>query len=154
LTDDKIDQILKMPKRITNPKAREVMDANHLKRDYIVESLDGDETFVLFTRQNRTVQEDFSCGFRWLTPGSEGLTLVRYNGPSHLHVNRREGNRLEFVPHIHRVTERYIQNNLKPEGFAEATTKYRTLSGALHELVTDLRITGIETTADHPELFE
>lgn len=153
LTDEKIDLLLKMTKRVTNPKAREVSDANHLKRDYTVESEDGAENFVLFLRQNKTVQEDFSCGLRWIAPGSEGLILVRYNGPSHLHPNRLEGNMLEFVPHIHRVTERYVQGNLKPEGFAEPTSKYTTMSGALHELVNDLNITGLDTRPDHPELF-
>src|SRR5437773_5962729 len=109
LTDEKSERLLKMKKRITNPKAREVSDANHLKRDYTVQSEDGEENFVLFVRQNKTVLDDFSCGLRWVAPGAEGLILVRYNGPSHSHPNRLEGNTLEFISHIHRATERYLQ---------------------------------------------
>src|SRR5438132_9774066 len=86
-------------------------------------------------------------------PGAEELILVRYNGASHPHPNRLEGNRIDFVPHIHRATERYLRANLKPEGFAENTTRYTTLSGALHELVNDLHVTGLDTKPDHPELF-
>ena len=153
LTDEKIAQLLAMPKRVTNPKAREIADANHLKRDFMVQSDDGAEDFVLFTRQNKTVRDDFSCGVRWIAPGGEDLILVRYNGPSHPHPNSIEKDRLDFVSHIHRATERYIRANLKAEAFAEMTNRYSTMAGALHELVRDLHISGIETTADHPELF-
>ena len=61
LNDQRIELLLKMPKRVTNPKAREVSDANHLKRDYTVKSEDGIEDFVLFLRQNKTVSDDFTC---------------------------------------------------------------------------------------------
>jgi len=113
LTDEKIQTLLTMPKRVTNSKAREVTDANHLKRDYNVKSEDGAEDFVLFLRQDKTATDDFTCGLRWLTPGSEELILVRYNGPSHSHPNRLEGNTLEFIPHIHRATEKYLQANAR-----------------------------------------
>ena len=42
LTDERIRQLLTMKKRITNPTARQVADANHEKRDYLIESEDGD----------------------------------------------------------------------------------------------------------------
>ena len=154
LTDEKIQQLLKMPKRVTNPKAREIADANHLKRDYTVKSDDGSEDFVLFTRQNKTVVDDFTCGLRWIAPGSEELMLARYNGASHLHPNRLEGNILQFVPHIHRTTEKYLRANLKPEGFAEEATRYKTMEGALNELVHDFNVAGLDTKPDHPELFQ
>jgi hypothetical protein len=56
LTDEKIQSLLSMPKRVTNPKARLVADANHSKQDYNVESEDGLEDFVLFLRQNKSVE--------------------------------------------------------------------------------------------------
>jgi hypothetical protein len=73
LTDQKNTELIQMPKRVTNAKAREIQDANHLRRDYKVESEDGKEDFVLFTRQNKTVNDDFSCGLRWIAPGAEEL---------------------------------------------------------------------------------
>lgn len=152
LTDAKIAELLKMPKRVTNPTAREVSDANHLRRDYQVTSEDGTEEFCVFVRQNRTITDDFSCGLRWMPRGAEHLILVRYNGPSHPHPNRLEGTRIEFVPHIHTATERYLQANHKPEGFASETDRFTTCKGALHALVTDCNISGLETEADHPEL--
>ncbi len=43
LSDERIKQLLLMPKRITNPAARNVADANHEKRDYVVDSVNGAE---------------------------------------------------------------------------------------------------------------
>ncbi|MEQ1933645.1 MAG: hypothetical protein ABL962_07180 [Fimbriimonadaceae bacterium] len=153
LTDQRIQQLLAMKKRITNPTARMVADANHDKKDFIVESEDGSESFRLFVRQNKTVNDDFSCGLQWLPAGGESLILARYNGSSHEHPNHLEKSLVSFECHIHKATERYIQANLKPEGFAEQTGDYATCEGALHQLVTDCNITGIQTTADHPQLF-
>jgi len=153
LTDEHIRQLLTMKKRVTNPTARQVADANHEKRDFIVESEDGVERFRLFVRQNKTVTDDFSCGLQWLPAGGESLILARYNGSSHEHPNHLEKAVIAFECHIHRTTERYIQSNLKPEGFAEQTNAYSTCAGALHQLVADCNITGVETKPDHPELF-
>ena len=154
LTDERIGQLMLMPKRVSNPTARNVTDANHDKREYIVESVDGSERFRLFVRQNKTVSDDFSCGLQWLPAGGEELILARYNGSSHSHPNRLEGNHLDFVCHIHRATERYIQANRKPDGFAEAATAYQTCNGALNSLMADCNIAGLETEADHPQLFQ
>jgi hypothetical protein len=152
LTDERIETLLRMPKRVTNPTARNVADANHDKRDYVVESTDGAERFKLFVRQNKTISDDFSCGLQWLPAGGESLTLIRYNGSSHEHPNKLEETKLNFVCHVHRATKRYLQANLKPEGFAAESTAYQTCNGALHALVVDCNIAGLETVSDHPEL--
>jgi len=152
LTDSRIQDLLQMPKRVTNPTARNVADANHDRRDYVVESADGKERFKLFVRQNKTITEAFSCGLVWLPAGGESLILARYNGSSHEHPNRLEKTKIGLACHVDRVTERYIQANLKAEGFATESKEYQTCNGALHKLVADCNITGIETVADYPEL--
>jgi hypothetical protein len=155
LTDTRIQELLRMPKRVTNPSAHKVADANHDRRDYIAKSADGTERFKLFVRQNKTITDDFSCGLQWLPAGGESLMLVRYNWSSHEHPNKLEGTKVSFQHHIHQATERYLQANLKPDGFATAeVAKYQTCEGALHQLVTDCNIGGLETKADHPELFQ
>ena len=155
LTEARIQELLRMPKRVTNPTARNVADANHERRDYVVESAEGAERFKLFGRQNKTISDDFSCGLQWLPAGGESLILARYNGSSHEHPNKLEGTKLSFACHIHQATERYVQANLKHEGFAAAeTAKYQTCDGALHQRVTDCNVSGLETKADHPELFQ
>jgi hypothetical protein len=154
LTDEKIAELIELPKRVTNPGAREMDDGAYLRRDYEVVSAAGDkQIFRLFTRQNKKVSNDFSCGLRWLAPGTDGLMLLRYNGPSHSHTNKVEKEDLDHVCHIHRATARYIRANRKAEGFAEETRRYRTLRGALHELVKECRIEGL-AEADQSDLFQ
>ena len=87
LTDSKIQQLAKMPKRVKNPTARFVVDANHEKKEFLVENVDGTEQFRIFVRQNKTVTDDFSCGVQWFPVGAEPLILARFNGSSHVHPN-------------------------------------------------------------------
>lgn len=83
--------------------------------------------------------------------------MKRYNGPNHDHPNHLEKVRLGYTCHIHIATEKYIKANRKAEGFAEATKLYNTVEGALHCLVTDCKISGIQTSSDklsQTKLFE
>lgn len=151
LTDDKIMDLLNCPKRLTNPQARVKNIDGHEQVNYKVEANDGTgHIFQVYKRQNKRegMETDFSCGISWISPNGESITLRRYNGSSHRHPNHLEGQRLGFEPHIHVATEKYIKANRKPEGFAEATKRYETLEGAMHCLVTDCKISGIETKPD------
>jgi hypothetical protein len=93
------------------------------------------------------MEDDFSCGLRWLAPNGESLTLTRYNGP-HVHKNRLEGTKFDSATHIHKASAKYIQANRKAEGFAVTTDNFFSLEGALHCLVTDCNISGLNTEPD------
>lgn len=150
-TDDKIIDLLNCAKKLTNPQARIKTIDGAEQVNYKVEAQDGSgHIFQLYKRQNLRdgMENDFSCGILWLSPNGETITLKRYNGSSHSHPNHLEGTRLGFEPHIHYATEKYIKANRKPEGFTEATKRYETLEGALHCLVTDCKISGIDTKPD------
>jgi hypothetical protein len=153
LTDEKINLILLSNKQIKNPQSKELDKGSHTQRNYKVTSLDGQE-YTLYVRQSKLVNDDFSCGLLWHMPSGEVITLVRYNGSSHYHPNHLEETELDFACHIHRATERYIQAGKKPEGYAEETTRYSTINGALHCLTTDCKISGLKTEEDHPDLFK
>jgi hypothetical protein len=99
------------------------------------------------------MEDDFSCGLSWIAPNGEPLTLCRYNGPSHNHPNRLENEKLGYVCHKHKTTERYIDANKKPEGFATATTDYSTLKRALFFLLNECNISGISSEPDLAQLF-
>ncbi|HBR57310.1 MAG TPA: hypothetical protein DEA22_07555 [Blastocatellia bacterium] len=157
ITDEKIRNLLRTRKRVTNPGTRAKIKDGNEQYNYKVLSLDDKNlVFTLYTRQNLRpgMEADFSCGLSWLAPNGQNLTLIRYNGPSHPHRNKMEGSRLNKESHIHLATERYIGANIKPEGFAEPTERYSTLNGALHCLVIDCSIDGIPTTADEPYLSD
>ncbi len=152
LTDSKILELIKCPKRLTNPQTRTKNKDGHEQINYKVISLDDSgHEFEVYKRQNlrEGMEDDFSCGISWIAPNGESFTLKRYNGPSHNHPNQLEKVRLGYVCHIHIATEKYIKANRKPEGFAEETNKYTTVEGALHCLVTDCVISGIQTKPDN-----
>lgn len=160
LTDDKIADLLNCPKRLTNPQARSKNKEGHEQINFKVTSTDGSEhEFEVYKRQNlrEEMEDDFSCGISWIAPNGETLTLKRYNGPNHDHPNHLEKVRLGYTCHIHIATEKYIKANRKAEGFAEATKRYNTVEGALHCLVIDCKISGIQTSSDNlsqTKLFE
>lgn len=152
VTDDKLQALLAAPKRVTNPSARQIDKGPHLQTNYTVRSDDGQE-FTLYTRQNKTLEDDFSCGLAWNAPSGAVLTLVRYNGSSHIHPNSLGGERIVFACHIHHATQRYIDAGKKPDGHADASDRYTTMRGALHCLVTDCHVSGLKTEPDQPDFF-
>ncbi len=160
VTDNKISELISMSKRVTNPGSRSKTKEGHEQYNYKLKSeTDEDLEFEFYTRQNlrEGMEEDFSCGISWLAPNGESFTLKRYNGPAHTHKNQIEGNLLEYKPHIHLSTEKYVRANRKAEGFAEETNRYNSLKGAVYCLVTDCNISGIITQPDNAaqtELFE
>jgi len=160
LTDEKITGLLNCPKHLKNPNARSKNKDGHEQINYKVSATDDSgHQFELYKRQNlrEGMEDDFSCGISWIAPNGETLTLKRYNGPNHDHPNHLEKIRLGYSCHIHIATEKYIKANRKAEGFAETTNRYNSIEGALHCLVTDCNITGIQTYPDdvnQTKLFE
>lgn len=160
ITDEKINELLTCSKRLNNPNARSRTKDGHEQVNYKATALDGSgHEFEIYKRQNMRegMEDDFSCGFSWLAPNGETLTLKRYNGSSHQHMNHLEKQKLEKGCHIHLATEKYIKANRKSEGFAEASQRYNSLNGALNCLVNDCNISGLQTSPDimnQKKLFE
>lgn len=148
LTDEKIVQLLACPKRVENPQAREKLEGKHRRRDYRVVSVDGLHRFTLFTRQSTKIADGFSAGLLWHAKTGEDVILMRCNGSDHPHHNALERQRFDPACHVHRLTERYIQAGRKAESYAEETQAYRTLAGALNELVRLACISGFHTEPD------
>lgn len=146
LSDTDIQTLLSLPKRVTNPGAKWKEKPGHRQKNFNISTDDYD--FQVYVRQSLNDQDDFSCGLKVIKPDGQPLTLVRYNGPSHVHGD------IEFQCHIHRATEHAIRAGRKPESEASATAKYRTLDGAIFELVNDCAISGIAGLGrDEPDLF-
>ena len=62
--------------------------------------------------------------------------LRRYNGKSHSHTNKIEKNSM-YNFHIHTATQRYQKIGMKEESYAEETTRYADLRGAINCLIAD-----------------
>ena len=137
-SDDELDQLRAMPKRVTNPGARWVNKPGHRQRNFKVDGLEGEPSrFEVYQRQNEADENDFSCGIAYMPPGGRRLTLGRYNGPSHVHGD------VAYRPHIHRATGAAIAAGRKPESEADETHRFRTLDGAFRCLIDDFGLRGV-----------
>ena len=147
LSDERIKALLSMKKRLTSsssPKPR--LKGKHEERDYTIVGDDGETRFVVYARQNANLTDDFSCGLRWEAPSGESVTLIRMNGPSHVHPNRLEKTSIVAKCHVHMATTRYIQAGLQPEGYAEESFEYTDLEGALRVLARVCNVDGFHFT--------
>lgn len=142
LSDEQIEQLLRMPKVVTNPRARMKTLERQEQWDYNVESTTTDDKFAVFVRQSTRLSDSFSVGLRHLK-GEESLTLMRCNGPSHPHRNHLENERFEPQCHVHVATSRYLAVGKKDEGYAYATDAYTNVKGALGHLLTTCNVAGI-----------
>ena len=150
-TEEELDTLRAMPKRIDNPGSRwsekPAGAPAHRQRSFKARG-GGDEQsiFEIYQRQNIRDDADFSCGIVHVAFDGSRLTLARYNGPGHEHGD------ILYRPHIHRATEKAIASGRKPECEAEETDRYQTLEGALACLLEDFRIAGLRAEHDHPRL--
>ncbi|MFY3300226.1 DUF6978 family protein [Achromobacter xylosoxidans] len=148
LTDEQIDRLLRMPKQVTNPKARKKVQRGSEQINYDVVG-DG-ARFQLFVRQNQRLENGFSCGLLLLSDSGEKVVLTRYNGSDHEHRNPLDKERkMPHCCHIHRATQRYMEAGRKAEHYAEATDRYSSVDGALLALISDCNVSGL--SPQHPD---
>lgn len=146
LTDEEIRQLLAFPKSVTSARIKWKEKPGHKQKNYHLDG--GGYSFDLYLRQNNNDPDDFSCGLSVIRPSGSPLTLCRYNGRSHVHHDIR------YQCHIHSATGSAVRIGRKPESFAAATDRYRTLDGALYCIVNDCSIKGIpDIKPDEPDLF-
>ncbi|MFH0939936.1 MAG: hypothetical protein V1899_11760 [Planctomycetota bacterium] len=147
ITTNKLQSLIQQPKRVTNPQARWRIEEKYERMNYDVIAQEGKLKFQIYIRKNSIFSEDFSCGIRWMMSSGETLTLARYNGSSHIHDD------IEYECHIHHATEEAIRQGRKPECHAESTKLFHTCDGALHCLLNDFKISGLDSQPDQKELF-
>jgi hypothetical protein len=93
--------------------------------------------FRLVFRQSTFNVLDFSVILTYQVPQTNVFfRLRRYNGKSHEHTNRLEGNRF-YDFHIHVATRRYQESGLREDAYAEATARYADFDGAVQCLWQD-----------------
>lgn len=147
LTDDDIQALIRLPKRVTNPSVRWQEKPGHKQRNYKVDG--GGYSFEVYLRQGLFNPADFSCGLKFIKPDGQPLTLLRYNGGGHIHGE------IVFACHIHQATQAALAAGRKAEAHAERTVCYRTLDGALACLLEDAAISGLLHLAHNaPDLFD
>jgi hypothetical protein len=113
----------------------------HRASEHIIPRPD-DSTFIIKVRINNENPLDFSVILGYSPANSTKLFLIRrYNGKSHEHKNKLEGEIAFYNYHIHTATERYQREGTKEEYYAEETDRYSTVQEALNCLIADCNIT-------------
>ncbi|MFH0874838.1 MAG: hypothetical protein V1859_02785 [archaeon] len=133
LTDKQILEYIKEEKILPNgfkPKFKVKNSQNIFETDINGES---GNIFRIIVRQNQINPLNFSVIFGVILDGKL-FRLKRYNGDSHEHTNKIEGNEMEGF-HIHTATQRYQENGFQPEGFAESTKRYSDWLNALKTML-------------------
>lgn len=114
----------------TRPKS------GHKERELDITGAQGSE-FRLILRQSLFNALDFSVILAYRPPGTNQLfRLRRYNGKSHEHTNRLEGETF-YDFHVHMATERYQESGLREDTFAEPTDRFADFQGAIRCLLTE-----------------
>ena len=163
LTDDEIDSLVAeskpFPKNWTaRLRPRTKSNSQHAQRDLEVQGEAGNR-FRIIIRHNAINPLDFSIILTFKDEDGRDFHLRRYNGKhSSQHTNRLEKARGEpnssfrNTFHIHKATQRYQEEGLPIDGYAEVTTEYASFDSALKAFV---RSNGIVLPGDdEPSLFD
>ena len=155
LSDSRIADLIdvrKMPqsgRALPSPRRKR----QHLEARSAFRDPDGNE-FRLILRQNLINPLDFSVILAFRLPNSNRFfRLRRYNGKSHNHRNRIEGDAF-YDFHIHTATERYQELGTREDFYAEPTDRYGDYGGAIRCAVADCRLeVSPPPDTDQGELF-
>ena len=146
LTDDEIDSLLAESKPLpknwtTRLRTRAKSNRQHVERDMEIQG-EADNNFRIIIRQNTINPLSFSIILTFKDKDGSRFVLRRYNGKhSSQHTNRLEKARGEpnssfrNTFHIHKATQRYQEEGLPIEGYAEETTEYASFDTALQAFV-------------------
>lgn len=131
-TDEIIIHLISCEKRIVDsPKKAPPMRGSE-KRKFLMESIDGEHTFIGFISRNQTFQENFLIGLVYNPKDEKGkIVLLRANGPHGPNENALHHN----GSHVHVATADRINAGLKPEGKIETNVPYSTFEDALQYFV-------------------
>lgn len=122
----------------------------HIESKLSVPGINGNN-FVIILRKNRINSLDFSVILSIEKPQSNQVFILRrYNGKSHRHTNKIEGNRF-YDFHIHEATERYQMRGMNPEGYAYLTDRYNNFEEAIFCLLNECHFK--KPDDQQPELF-
>jgi hypothetical protein len=142
LEDAEIERLLRLLKQLPEtwePRLKRLRIQKgfaHLRSSLIVQTEEGQ--FRIAIRQNGLNKDDFSVVLSFLQgKDNRWFRLRRYNGlhpPLGLHKNRIEKTKVRGF-HIHKATHRYQLRAPKEDGFAEPTTEYNEVWGALELMI-------------------
>jgi len=134
LVDDReIDELLALPKRITEPPSKKWREEDSQRRkDFRLESFDGTYKFRAFARQSIVYAENFSIGLEYEpASGDDSMILIRCNGPHGDYNGQLQPEHPHFHPHVHKASSRALLRGERAEKYATRTTDFLTAEQAV-----------------------
>jgi hypothetical protein len=124
LTDEEIDRLITIPKKIIQyPTKDDKSEGQHLRNDMRLLSNDGIYGFRVFFRRHAVFPEAFSVGLRYNPSDLKGeITLIRCNS---VHNSSRRWDHHK-CSHIHKVTARDLREGRQRESEITETNEYNT----------------------------
>jgi len=142
ISEDLLTRLRTCKKTVTRWVADNRAKLRHIESTCEAISDSGDE-FQIYMRQSQLVSDNFSCGIKWKSLDGEWVTLARYNGSSHTHQNKSNGQKIINACHIHQITVEAVQQGWDHENYATSTQRYSDLDGAKIALSADFSISGL-----------
>lgn len=138
-SDEEIMRLVMERKPVSSDYHRRIRlrpNRGHKERDIDIQG-DRGSKFRLILRQSSFNPLDFSIILAYSPVDTNWLFLLRrYDGKSHEHTNRIEGNTFyEF--HIHMATARYQELGMAEDAYAEPTNRFSDFHSALQCLFED-----------------
>jgi hypothetical protein len=140
--EELLGRLKNSPKQVTKWIARNRELRSSIGWTCEATSSEGD-TFIAYMRQNKILDDDFSCGIVWKSPDGEQITIARYNGSSHNHTNKSDGETFVQQCHIHQATVMAVQRGWSVENYAVLAESYTCLDEAKLLLASDYVISGL-----------
>lgn len=120
-----------MPKRIIESSSKEFSEEyQHFRRDFKLQSIDGNYKFRMFIRKHKEFQENFSIGLDLLPSPDKGMPLIRCNGPHYVTEDILKPSP-HYDYHIHMIKNDDIEKDIRKLSFAEITDRYNSYKEAL-----------------------
>ena len=144
LTDAQIEHLIREPKQLPRDYRTRLMNLrprNAHQGSQLEISTQAGKNFEIFLRQGMN-HLDFSVILGYHLPAMNRVfRLRRYNGKSHVHGNRIEGNQF-YAFHIHSATARYQAIGAREDTYAEPTDRFASLSTAFDCMIMDCGFEG------------
>ncbi|MDP8238857.1 MAG: hypothetical protein P9X24_07190 [Candidatus Hatepunaea meridiana] len=124
LSNEEIQHLIELEKPLPKNFIKRIVvkpKRGHKEREIDIKGIDETSEFRLIFRQSIVNPLDFSVILGFLIPlSNQVFRLLRYNGKSHEHTNKLEGNTF-YDFHIHQATELYQDSGLREDAYAKAT---------------------------------
>ena len=141
MDDKEIEKLIATPKSILKPPPKDFrQEGQHLRKDFTLQSTEGNLQFGVFVRRHIDFQENFSIGLIFYPVDDRSITLFRCNGNHGEVVKEPLRPSPHFDYHTHVITSEDIQKGVREPSFPEITKYYASYEEALRYFIKNVNI--------------